>query len=205
VKDRYYKEKREKERNCLDKNTAQLPLYQRVLSFLSRGGFSFFPYLLIFERSLSHSVCFRRLYFSFPLVVDLPLSLSPVGLIPFARRHQSGFQKRIHSIGAAVVHSVVPIFLRSCHPPPLFSFALVYLVLFTLSRSFLFVSRRHTWCSPLLGNLTSLGLARDLPTPSIIESKLKESSLPKKITRYISLRKQIAANFLEILNITPNF
>lgn len=87
-----------------------------------------------------------------------------MGLKLLARRHQPGFQKRIHGIEAAVVHSVVPIFLRS-RPPSLFSSSvLVYLstlstpiaVLFFLSVAGIRGAR------PLLGNLTFLGLSRDL-------------------------------------------
>lgn len=157
---------------------------------VSRGGFS--PHSLVFDRSLSYSVCLRHLYFSFLLVVDLPLS--PMRLIPLARRHQSGFQKRIHGIGAAVVHSVVPIFLRSCPFPPHVSFALVYLalstpivVIFFFSAAGICGARHCLVILPLLGSLVTC-------PPSIIESELKERP-PKKIIRHISLREKIAANW----------
>lgn len=127
------------------------------------------------------SVCLRRLYLSFRPIADLPPS--PMGLKLLARRHQPGFQKRIHGIEAAVVHSVVPVFLRS-RPPSPFSSSGSRIPLHSFHphcRSFLFVSCRHTWCSPLLGNLTFLGLSRDLLAPSIIESELKESpSVPPR-------------------------
>lgn len=194
--------KRERKRAKLpwQKRSAQLPLYQRVFIVLSRGGFS--PHSLVFDRPLSHSVCFRHLYFSFPLV-DLPLS--PMGLIPLARRHQSRFQKRIHGIGAAVVHSVVPIFLRSRPPPPLSFYSRAPRSFHPHCRYVLFLSRRHMWCSPLLAILPLLGSLVTCPL-SIIESELKESplSLPRKL-QDIFLFAKIVTNFLETFNIVPNF
>lgn len=144
------------------KRSAQLPLYQsfiaakqgRFLPPLPSFGFRPFPF---------SSVCLRRLYLSFRPIADLPPS--PMGLKLLARRHQPGFQKRIHGIEAACctfrrpyLPSEPPSFtvLFLCSRTPLHSFH-------PHCRSFLFVSCRHnTWCSPLLGNLTFLGLGRDL-------------------------------------------
>lgn len=123
-RNRYYGAERERksETSLKKKRSAQLPLYQ---SFIAAKQGRFLPPSFGFRPFPFSSVCLRRLYLSFRPIADLPPS--PMGLKLLARRHQPGFQKRIHGIEAAVVHSVVPIFLRS-RPPSLFSSsALVYL------------------------------------------------------------------------------
>lgn len=123
-----------------------------------------------------------------------------MGLILLARHQQPGFQKRIHGIGTAVVHSVVPMFLRSCSSL-LLSFSRVprsARSFYPYCRSFLSVSHRHMWRLLLLGNLTSLGLACDLPAPSIIESELNESPM-RKVQDIFCFAKRSPQVLLEFL------
>lgn len=126
-RNRYYRAEGERKSETSfkkKKNALRSCRSTRVLSQPSRGGFSP-PPSFGFRPFPFSSVCLRRLYLSFRPIADLPPT--PMGLKLLARRHQPGFQKRIHGIEAAVVHSVVPIFLRS-RPPSLFSSsALVYL------------------------------------------------------------------------------
>lgn len=190
-----FKEKKNALRSCRSTQSFIAAKQGRFLPPPRSFGFRPFPF---------SSVCLRRLYLSFRPIADLPPS--PMGLKLLARRHQPGFQKRIHGIEAAVVHSVVPIFLSE---PPSFT------VLFLCSRIPLHSFHPHSpffsfcqlqayvvlgLCSVILPFLDSVVTCSQYNWVWVEREPL---GAPEKVG-HISPREEIAADFLEASNIASN-
>lgn len=156
------RDRRERERDS-NKNVARCTAAAPPANFivLSRGDF--FPRSFrSLSFSLSPSLDLLLLNDHLPLPFSSSVSWLPSRFVPrrirllsLARRHQMGFQKRTHGIGAAVVHSFVPIFPKSRPPAAHFSsvsLLFVHPALFPPSRYLTsFRPPRACVCSLLLG------------------------------------------------------